>query len=75
MATPSTPPSPQLFFETIISYQKTGALKAAIDLGLFTAIGGTPSTATVIAARCQCPERGIRILSDYLTNLCFLTKD
>lgn len=75
MSENSTSPSPQLFFQTINAFQNTGALKAAIELGLFTAIGGTPSTAAEIAARCQCPERGIRILSDYLTILGFLTKD
>ena len=75
MPNPETPPSPQLFFETINAFQKTGALKAAIDLDLFTAIGGTPATAAEIAARCQCPERGIRILSDNLTILGFLTKE
>lgn len=75
MSDSSPPPSPQLFFETINAYQKTGALKAAIDLGLFTAIGSQASTAGEIAARCGCPERGIRILSDNLVILGFLTKD
>ena len=75
MSDPAAPPSPQLFFETINAFQKTGALKAAIDLGLFTAIGSQPATAADLALRCQCPERGIRILSDYLTILGFLTKD
>ena len=68
-------PSPQLFFETINAFQRSGALKAAVDLRLFTAIGVTPSTAAEIAARCGCPERGIRILSDNLAILGFLTKD
>ncbi len=68
-------PSPQLYFETINASQRAGALKAAIELGMFTAIGGTPSTAAEIAARCKCPERGIRILCDTLTILGFLTKD
>jgi precorrin-6B methylase 2 len=68
-------PSPQLFFETINAYQRSSALKAAVDLNLFTAIGRTPSTALEIAARCQCPERGIRILSDNLTVFGFLTKE
>ncbi|MES2469934.1 MAG: methyltransferase [Verrucomicrobiota bacterium] len=75
MTDAASPPSPQLFFETINAFQKTAALKAAIDLGLFTAIGGAPATAAEIAERCQCPERGIRILSDNLTILGFLTKD
>src|SRR5438067_8447480 len=75
MSTPAQP-SPELFFNTINAYQKTAALKAAIDLGLFTAIGSVAlATAAEIAARCSCPERGIRILSDFLTILGFLTKE
>lgn len=57
------------------AYQSTSALKAAIDLELFTAIGGAPATAAEIAVRCQCPERGIRILSDSLAIFGFLTKE
>lgn len=68
-------PSPLLFFETINAFHKTGALKAAVELGLFTAIGRAPATAGEIAARCQSSERGIRILCDFLTIIGFLTKD
>jgi precorrin-6B methylase 2 len=68
-------PSPQLYFDTINAFHKTAALKTAIELDLFTAVGSAPATAAEIAARCQCPERGTRILSDYLTILGFLTKD
>ena len=75
MSDSAVAPSPQLFFETINAFQKSAALKAAIDLGLFTAIGSTPATAAEIATRCQCPERGIRILADNLVILGFLTKD
>jgi SAM-dependent methyltransferase len=64
-----------LFFQTINAYQNTAALKAAVDLGLFSAIGASPASAEEIAAKCQCPVRGIRILCDYLTILGFLTKD
>src|SRR5437868_7078619 len=32
-------PTPALFFETMNAYQRTEALKAAIELGVFTAIG------------------------------------
>jgi 2-polyprenyl-3-methyl-5-hydroxy-6-metoxy-1,4-benzoquinol methylase len=74
MSNPSSAPSPQLFFETINAHQKTGALKAAIELGLFSTIGQKPSTAAEIATRCQCPERGIRILCDNLTIIGFLEK-
>jgi 2-polyprenyl-3-methyl-5-hydroxy-6-metoxy-1,4-benzoquinol methylase len=73
MNTPGQP-SPIHFFETINAYQKTAALKAAIDLELFTAIGGTPATAAELAAKCGAAPRGIRILSDYLSILGFLEK-
>jgi 2-polyprenyl-3-methyl-5-hydroxy-6-metoxy-1,4-benzoquinol methylase len=69
-------PSPQLYFETVNAYQRTAALKAAIDLGVFTAMSGKDAfSSTEIAAYCQSPERGIRILCDYLTILGFLTKE
>jgi ubiquinone/menaquinone biosynthesis C-methylase UbiE len=64
-----------LFFETINAYQRTAVLKTAVELGLFTAIGGKPATAAEVAARCQCSERGIRILCDSLVIFGFLTKD
>jgi precorrin-6B methylase 2 len=75
MSAPDNVPSPQLFFETINAFQKSAALKAAIDLGLFTAIGNESATAAELATLCQCPERGIRILADNLTILGFLTKE
>ncbi len=67
-------PSPKLFFETVNAYQRTAAIKGAIELDLFTAIGDTPATAAEIAQRCNAAERGVRILCDYLTILGFLTK-
>ena len=68
-------PSPALFFETINSYQRTAALKAALELDLFTAISENNETAQQIAERCKAAPRGIRILCDYLTVLGFLTKE
>src|SRR4051812_36087270 len=68
-------PSPELFFETMNAYQRTAALKAAIELDLFTAIGEGAQTAEVVAQRCETSERGMRILCDYLVVIGFLTKD
>ncbi len=68
-------PSPQLFFQTINSYQRTQALRAAIDLDLFTAIGEGKETVAELARRCEAAERGVRILADYLTIQGFLTRD
>jgi SAM-dependent methyltransferase len=67
-------PSPQLFFQTINAHQRTEALKAAIELEVFTAIGEGNSTAAQIARRCQTSEKGMRVLCDFLTIMGMLTK-
>ena len=70
----SKQPSPQLFFETVSAYQRSAAIKTAIELAIFTAIGEGKSTAAEIAQRCGAAERGARILCDYLVMIGFLTK-
>lgn len=64
---PSAQPNPAQIFESINSFQKTFAIKAAIELEIFTAIGEGSKTAAAIAKRCNAAERGVRILCDYLT--------
>ena len=71
---PQPQPTPDLFFDTLTAYQKTAALKSAIDLNLFTVLAEGPLTAVDIAARCNAAVRGIRILCDYMTVLGFLKK-
>jgi ubiquinone/menaquinone biosynthesis C-methylase UbiE len=75
MSSPAVQPNPQLFFQTVNSYQRSEAIKTAIDLELFTAIGEGNSTALEISKRCQTSERGTRILCDYLCVLGFLKKE
>ena len=67
-------PSPQLFFQTMSAHQQTEALKAGIELEVFTAIAEGNTTAPEIAKRCQTSEKGMRILCDFLTIMGFLTK-
>jgi 2-polyprenyl-3-methyl-5-hydroxy-6-metoxy-1,4-benzoquinol methylase len=67
-------PNPSLIFETLNAYQNTAALKAAIELDVFTAIGERIDTVEGLAKRCKGTERGVRILCDYLTIIGFLTK-
>ncbi len=74
MPTATPTPSPDLFFSTVGAYQRTAALRAAIDLGLFTAIGDGAHTVPEISKACQASARGTRILSDFLTIVGFLTK-
>jgi ubiquinone/menaquinone biosynthesis C-methylase UbiE len=70
-----TTPSPVLFFDTVNAYQRSAAIKAAVELDLFAAIAEGNQTAQSIASKCQASERGIRILCDYLSIIGFLTKD
>jgi ubiquinone/menaquinone biosynthesis C-methylase UbiE len=67
-------PTPALIFDTFNAYQRTAALRAGIDLEVFTAIAEGKPTAKDIAERCGASERGTRILCDYLTIVGFLTK-
>lgn len=68
------PPNPGLFFQTVNAYQRTGAIRAAVELDLFTGIGEGKATATELASRSGASERGVRILCDALATLGFLVK-
>jgi 2-polyprenyl-3-methyl-5-hydroxy-6-metoxy-1,4-benzoquinol methylase len=67
-------PSPALFFQAAHGLYQSYALKAAIELEIFTAIAEGAATVEAIAKRCQASPRGVRILCDYLTIIGFLTK-
>jgi len=71
---PKRHPNPDLLFDTLNAYQRTAALRAAIELDIFTRIGEGVDTVTALAERCSSSVRGIRILCDYLTIMGFLTK-
>jgi hypothetical protein len=71
---PAEAPSPALVFDTLFAYQRTAALRAAIELDLFRAVGVGPADVASIARHCSASERGIRILCDYLTIMGFLSK-
>jgi SAM-dependent methyltransferase len=74
MNTNAAAPSPELFFETLQSYQRTAAIRAAVELDVFSAIGNGTRSAQEIAATCKASPRGTRVLCDYLTIRGFLTK-
>ncbi|HEX8558194.1 MAG TPA: class I SAM-dependent methyltransferase [Pyrinomonadaceae bacterium] len=75
MSAETNQPTPELFFETANAYQRSAALKAAVELELFTAVGEGARDPRALAARCGASERGARILADYLVVIGFLTKD
>jgi SAM-dependent methyltransferase len=67
-------PSAEIVFDTLFAYQKSAALKTAIDLELFTAIADGAHTVAALATRTNVSERGARILCDYLTVTGLLAK-
>src|SRR5882762_2311427 len=77
MATPSTAnrPTPERIFNALNAYQQTAALRTAIELDVFSAIGAGANTAAALAAKTGASEKGARILCDYLTVQGFLAKD
>ena len=68
------PPSPVIIFDTLNGYQRSAALRAAIELDVFSAIGRGERTGGAIGRACGGAERGIRILCDYLVVIGLLTK-
>ena len=67
--------SPERIFDTLFAYQQSFALKAAVELDLFTAIGEGADEPASLAKRVQAAERGVRILADYMTIQGFLQKE
>jgi ubiquinone/menaquinone biosynthesis C-methylase UbiE len=66
--------TPDLVWDAVTGFQRSAAIKAAIDLEIFTHIGAGAKTATAIAEAAGASERGVRILCDTLTVLGFLSK-
>jgi ubiquinone/menaquinone biosynthesis C-methylase UbiE len=64
-----------LVFETLQAHQHTSALRAGIELKVFTAIAGGARTPEALAPVCDASVKGLRVLCDFLTIAGFLTKD
>ncbi|MBV9670392.1 MAG: methyltransferase domain-containing protein [Acidobacteriales bacterium] len=67
-------PNPTRIFETFTSFHRSAALKAAVEVDVFSAIAPGEATAQAIASRCNASERGIRILCDALVTYGLLEK-
>src|SRR6266567_3417557 len=67
-------PVPGMIFDLLLAYERTAALRAAIELDLFRAIGEGLGDVDSLARRCSASPRGIRILCDYLTINGIITK-
>jgi len=67
-------PFPARFFDAMTAFRRGAALKAAIDLDLFTVLAEGSQTPESLALRLQASARGVRILCDYLTVEGFLER-
>jgi hypothetical protein len=59
--------SPDLFMDAVLAYQQTAAIKAALELDLFSEIAKGNATAESLAQTTGAAVRGTRLLCDYLT--------
>src|SRR5262249_33709047 len=59
--------SPDLLMDDVLAYQQTAAIKAALELDLFSESGKGNETAESLARTTGAAVRGVRILCDYLT--------
>jgi hypothetical protein len=67
-------PSPLRIFDALNSFQRTFALKAAIELDLFTRVAAGATRVSEIAEESGASPKGVRILCDYLAVNGFLAK-
>jgi len=71
----AAPLNPGIVFDMMQAVQRTAALKAAIDLDIFRAVGQGPGDVASIARHAKASERGTRILCDFLVINGLLTKE
>ncbi len=72
--TTDSAPNPGIIFETLLAHQRSAALRTAIELNVFRAVGEGPADAATLAARCSTSQRGMRILCDFLCIIGLLAK-
>lgn len=66
---------PARFIDCMTAFKQGAALKAAIELDLFTVLAEDSQTTEALALCLEASPRGVRILCDYLTIAGFLKKD
>src|SRR5260370_33464808 len=68
-------PAPGIIFDNLNAYQRSAALKAAIELDLFSEIARGNRSTDAIAQAVSASTRGVRILCDYLVISGLLAKN
>ena len=62
-------PDPSRIVDVLCAYWQTAALIAAIDLGVFTALGGRARSASELAGVCRADRASLERLCDFLVSL------
>lgn len=70
----SPTPDPALVWDLMTSHMKSSAVRAAVELKLFDALGDGNATVSELASACGSTERGTRILCDFLSIMGLLDK-
>jgi 2-polyprenyl-3-methyl-5-hydroxy-6-metoxy-1,4-benzoquinol methylase len=75
VSSPIDTPTPDLFFDAAVAYQRTEVLRTAVELDLFSAVAAGRQTPVELAQHCNASEKGMRVLCDYLVVAGFLHKE
>ncbi len=67
-----SPSDPSRIVDVLCAYWQSAALTAAIDLGVFTALGGRARSAPELARTCKADRASLERLCDFLASLGFL---
>ncbi len=59
-------PTPERIFQRINAMHSSAALKGALELGLFTALGSESKTSESLSKTIDASDKGVRILCDFL---------
>lgn len=76
LAAPSEKPNPGLLMQVATAHRASTALYAAAELGVFTALGGGPKTATEVASAIGVPEaEPLRLVMEMCVTSALLHRD
>lgn len=69
------PPTPSRIIDLFAGFMVSKTLFAALEFGLFAAIGPEGATAAELGERCGIPERSARAIADLMTDAGLLARD
>jgi SAM-dependent methyltransferase len=71
----ASPPTPARIIELFAGYMVSKTLFAALEFGMFAAVGPEGATAAELGERCAIPERSARAIADLMIDAGLLVRD